>query len=683
MSQRRNYKNNKKGAAGASAATASSVKDTQLQMLSEMFPDWESEDLASLLSEHRNDVEIVIDLIVNKKVSKWEPIKKESRSKRRDDNTKSAEQTSAPVSTTSSTHTASLGEPRGRHSRERQPKTERRRERKPQAGPKKDTPTQAPAAAAPTSAPSLVPASATPSTAPVPSNSWAAALAKDTAKPKPKPAAKSQEESGDSSKAAPSEAQPEAAVEERKSEAPVETAPAKKSSNVQSSTSWASAIKPKAKPAPKKAAEPEPKQAAPSEPEVAEADTPNDEEEEVAASIEEEETADAGPEVAEPEQQPEPVSNPVLESEVVLPQQVDNVGVSFGSLALDDAEPQDQSVTQEQPKEQEMPGFASNQDTADASQQNELSQQSQPQLQQDTAQEQPSQQQTQQETQQSQHQAYQQQYEQQRNANSSQGFDYYSQFQQTQQQFPQQAAAGTLPAQFGYPSFDYSAYGQVNQTPLGSMASPGYYQVNTAKTAIPSAANPSGATEIAQSPLVANSTHQGLQTPQQSQQVPGGAPFAYPNYPNYFYNTPFYGNGAGMGASNTAYGMQQAQQQAQPGSEAGAGEGESASGQSTAQSAQAANQFYAAQYYGNPSQFGTRGAHPYSGYPSSQPFPQGSQAGETTEALQNGQQQGNSQAAPAPSGVPQYYQQMPQYAGYQQYPQYGTYQDNSQYRGWY
>ncbi|OBA21933.1 hypothetical protein METBIDRAFT_141618 [Metschnikowia bicuspidata var. bicuspidata NRRL YB-4993] len=55
---------------------------------------------------------------------------------------------------------------------------------------------------------------------------------------------------------------------------------------------------------------------------------------------------------------------------------------------------------------------------------------------------------------------------------------------------PQQAAAGTLPAQFGYPSFDYSAYGQVNQTPLGSMASPGYYQVNTAKTAIPSAAYP-------------------------------------------------------------------------------------------------------------------------------------------------------------------------------------------------
>ena len=46
--------------------------------LVEMFPDWEADELQGLLSENDNSLEIVIDLIVNNKVSKWEPIKKEN-----------------------------------------------------------------------------------------------------------------------------------------------------------------------------------------------------------------------------------------------------------------------------------------------------------------------------------------------------------------------------------------------------------------------------------------------------------------------------------------------------------------------------------------------------------------------------------------------------------------------------
>ena len=50
-----------------------------------MFPAWEADELAALLSEHHDDVEIVIDLIVNNKVSKWEPIKKEPKPKKREE----------------------------------------------------------------------------------------------------------------------------------------------------------------------------------------------------------------------------------------------------------------------------------------------------------------------------------------------------------------------------------------------------------------------------------------------------------------------------------------------------------------------------------------------------------------------------------------------------------------------
>ena len=59
--------------------------------LVEMFPDWEADELQGLLSENDNSLEIVSDLIVNNKVSKWEPIKKEKHKKKehKDDTTDS------------------------------------------------------------------------------------------------------------------------------------------------------------------------------------------------------------------------------------------------------------------------------------------------------------------------------------------------------------------------------------------------------------------------------------------------------------------------------------------------------------------------------------------------------------------------------------------------------------------
>lgn len=55
-----------------------------LTNLIDMFPDWESEELQNLLNENNNSPEIVIDLIVNNKVAKWESIKKEKKKKDKD-----------------------------------------------------------------------------------------------------------------------------------------------------------------------------------------------------------------------------------------------------------------------------------------------------------------------------------------------------------------------------------------------------------------------------------------------------------------------------------------------------------------------------------------------------------------------------------------------------------------------
>jgi hypothetical protein len=73
MSQRKTYKNHLK----RFNATTSS----ELTSLVEMFPDWEAEDLLTLLAENHNQLEVVIDLIVNNKVAKWEPTKKEKKKK--------------------------------------------------------------------------------------------------------------------------------------------------------------------------------------------------------------------------------------------------------------------------------------------------------------------------------------------------------------------------------------------------------------------------------------------------------------------------------------------------------------------------------------------------------------------------------------------------------------------------
>lgn len=701
MSQRKNYRG-KKGASGSAANPANAATSSQLQTLTEMFPDWDSEELASLLSEHLNDVETVIDLIVNNKVSKWEPIKREPKQRKRDDVQAAAEISHPPASATSVAHAASATEQKGKSLRDRHSKPEKRRERRAPASKKDSVPAAALAAATAATGNSTAAVSApTPgvstTTASAPLNSWAAALAKDN-KPKPKPASKAQTKETPAAVDAPVqevESVPAPQIESQQTTDP-EVA-AKKSLNVQAGTSWASAIKPKT---PVKASTkkflvktPLPTStdevvAAPSI--VAQANVepePVSEQEENPAS-----------EVAEVQSAPEPTAAeipqemtlplPVREAAVVLPQQVNNVGVSFGSLSLHDGQKDaSASLPQDQSQDQIATPEAFKQESIET--QNAQSQQAA-------------------------QQAYQQQYEQQqRKTGSSQGYDYYNQFQQSQQQFPQQGAAANMPAQFGYPSFDYAgAYGQ--QTGAGTMSSPGYYHVGGnnagAKTGGNNSAASANGNEVTQSPLVSNALNQqGIQAPQQSQ-IPGAAPFAYPNYYSYFYNTPFYGNGANMGANNNVYGMQpqqqpqqqqgqqqqlpqqpqlqqlqqlqQASQQLQQGSEAGAIDNDSGNGQGSGHFAQGANQYYAAQYYGNPSQFGNRAGYPYSTYPSSQSYPQGNQSGQATEQTeqQTGQQ---STLQNAPNGVPQYPQQMPQYAGYQQYPQYGTYQDNSQYRGWY
>lgn len=71
---RKTYKNQLKRFNNGNNSNSTS---TELTNLVEMFPDWEADELQGLLSENDNSLEIVIDLIVNNKVSKWEPIKKE------------------------------------------------------------------------------------------------------------------------------------------------------------------------------------------------------------------------------------------------------------------------------------------------------------------------------------------------------------------------------------------------------------------------------------------------------------------------------------------------------------------------------------------------------------------------------------------------------------------------------
>lgn len=77
---RKSYKNQLKRFNNSHSNSSST--SVELTNLVEMFPDWEADELQGLLSENDNSLEIVIDLIVNNKVSKWEPIKKEKHKKK-------------------------------------------------------------------------------------------------------------------------------------------------------------------------------------------------------------------------------------------------------------------------------------------------------------------------------------------------------------------------------------------------------------------------------------------------------------------------------------------------------------------------------------------------------------------------------------------------------------------------
>ncbi|EDK41145.2 hypothetical protein PGUG_05243 [Meyerozyma guilliermondii ATCC 6260] len=171
MSQRRNNRNQSKRSSNGTSTTPD-----ELGNLVEMFPDWESDDLASLLSEHNNLVEVVIDLIVNNKVSKWEPSRKEVKNKKKDKEEDSNGQTTVVE------HQHRPKDPIPK-------KTVRKRTQNPpsqtSSQPSSHTSTQQ------SQTPVKREASSTSASAP-PGNSWAAALAKD--KPKPKTATKETKE---------------------------------------------------------------------------------------------------------------------------------------------------------------------------------------------------------------------------------------------------------------------------------------------------------------------------------------------------------------------------------------------------------------------------------------------------------------------------------------------------------
>ena len=87
--QRKTYKNHLKRFNNGASNSA------ELASLAEMFADWDADELAGLLAENNNDVEVVIDLIINGKVAKWEPIKKEKKVFKKDVSSSSDEPASS------------------------------------------------------------------------------------------------------------------------------------------------------------------------------------------------------------------------------------------------------------------------------------------------------------------------------------------------------------------------------------------------------------------------------------------------------------------------------------------------------------------------------------------------------------------------------------------------------------
>lgn len=712
MSQRRSYK----GKRANGASVNSSSLSPQLQSLSEMFPDWGTDDLSTLLTEHQNDVEIVIDLIVNNKVAKWEPIKRDSRPKKRDDTNDHA---SSLIHTSTSQHHEPISRA-NKYSKEKV-KPDKKREKKVSQIHKKETSSSSSQAtnskqAAQRVNPSLMKAERANTDTKKVSNSWAAALSQDT-KPHVKPSSSSEpkvtdEEKvkedgvGEGEESAAFHDQPEARIQQTSIEN-LDKEDSRSQSDVQQ-TSWASAIKPKAKTA----------KHAPSETfsHDQRIEAPDIEDDVLARTETKTSIEQSIPDVSNVPQSIQTAQLPasiVKESEVVLPQEVSNIGVTFGSLSLSGG---DFSVEggERQQRTTKPPSSApaiSNQ-TADSTyhhpgadlntyNQSQETTDSQPVQRTQQAQQPREPQQEQQEQQQQQTKPVQPPQEAYlARQGAPQVPEYYNQFQQIQQLYPQLAGAGTLPGQYGYPGYDYT--GAFGQAGLGSM-SPAYYHNSIGNTSQVKNGSQSGSTnaDIGLSPLVqgSNVAQQHLQSSQLSHQAPGSAPFGFPNYYYNYFNNPYYGNGAGVTNAAGGFGMQQqVSDTSSGGHHSGGGEGESSQSQDP-QAVQSMNQYYG-QYYGTPNQYGSRGGMPL--YPSSQPHPLGvAQVGEGDKQhnqhshtqhppqqpqSQQGQprpQGAQSQVGPGPNTLPGFPQQMPQYANYQQYHQYGNFQDNNQYRQWY
>lgn len=739
MSQRRTQKGPQRRANGTSGNGPSA--SPQLQTLNEMFPDWESDDLATFLFEHNNDVEIVIDLIVNNKVAKWEPIKKESKPKRKDD---SHEYASSAVTTTPHQESSSKSV---KHTKDRI-KLDKKRDKKPfkkEAALAQHGHGHGQIAPKNTASPGAKSDISSLEAQKLPLNSWAAALGKDS-KPKQREALRNNiktQETEDEEKPTPVDQHRKSDLDQTSSEGKHGKEGSQDLSK-ESLTSWATAIKPRTKP-----------QASNRNLESLEARSSSHNVDhnilnnEKPDSVESTDVQEKPASQTEDVQLPQEISSLVKESEVVLPQEVSNIGVSFGSLSLGAKE------AVQQRGEQQRPSAIPPSSAAEVSHQNEAAYHdsgndsgntySQNQSQETQSTQRVSQ--SHQHRDQLQHSKPSQQVEQSQQAEQPpqsqqpkhgyqahdgppQGQDYYSQFQQIQQLFPQLAAAGTLPAQFGYPGYDYTAaFGQAG---IGSM-SPAYFHNTIGNAGQVKGGSQTGSAnaEIGESPLVqgSNIAQQHLQSSQQNQQVPGTAPFGFPNYYSYYYNTPYYGNGAGMGASAGAFGMQPQLSEGSSGSQHPSGGDNEAALAQDAPNTHAANQFYG-QYYATPTQYGNRAGFHFSGYPNSQPFPQSAvqlgdpndkqqtnhhqplnqpqsqtqapgpshqqqqqqhgqpqQQQQQQQQPQHGQQQipqgVQSQSGPLPNAIPGFPQQMPQYANYQQYPQYGGFQDNSQYRTWY
>ncbi|PVH16129.1 uncharacterized protein CXQ87_003993 [Candidozyma duobushaemuli] len=282
-----------------------------------MFPDWETEDLSTLLSEHKNDVEIVIDLIVNNKVAKWEPIKKEVKPRKKDDHHDHAPSTNNPQ------HHESISRP-NKHQKEK-PKTDKKREKRGAQISKKETHSAQPVHTSTSNLggqkTSVSKTESAKADGRKSSSSWAAALSKDS-RPRTKSGV-TQLTKG------PGEEKDEVTTQDPVQE--VARHSEEDDTNKQVSdqqTSWASAIKPKSKTTKVESTEP------PSHDQVNDVPIADDG---AHSQFVTNEVVEQGAPVTAYDSQAKQISpSAVKESEVVLPQEVSNVGVSFGSLSLNE-----------------------------------------------------------------------------------------------------------------------------------------------------------------------------------------------------------------------------------------------------------------------------------------------------------------------------------------------------------